>query len=126
MPFDQHIDQINELIERRPMHDEFTLNDLFENGSPEDVEANQHNNFGIWFRDQVAAGRILRVDDIDIPEGQRHNIHYRRVEQGSRRSWVRMSLPRETWEWIDRQRGQRGRTVFLEELIEAARADRAR
>lgn len=122
MPFDHHIAYINLLIEDRPMNDEFTLNELFQGGWPEGVGENQHNSLGTWFRRKVSEGKILCVDDIDIPTGRVHNIHYRRVEEGSGQAWVRMSLPRDTWIWIDQQRGGQDRTSFLQRLIEEARA----
>ncbi|NYS26901.1 hypothetical protein HUK65_18260 [Rhodobacteraceae bacterium 2376] len=122
MPFNQHIDQINALIEARPINDEFTLNDLFQAEWPVGIVENQHQAFGIWFRRKVAEGRILRVDDIDIPTGKIHNIHYRRVEEGSGQAWVRMSLPRDTWNWIDHKRGSQDRTSFLQNLIKEARS----
>ena len=122
MPFDQHTNFINTLIEARSVNDEFTLNALFQAGWPEGVVETQHQTLGTWFRRKVAEGRILYVDDIDIPTGKIHNIHYRRVEEGSGQAWVRMSLPRDTWSWIDQQRGQQDRTSFLQELIETARA----
>lgn len=95
MPFDQHIDPINALIEARPLNDEFTLNDLFQAGWPAGIVENQHHALGTWFRRKVAERLILRVDDIDIPTGKIHNIHYRRVEEGSGQAWVRMSLSRD-------------------------------
>lgn len=122
MPFDQHIQFINDLIEKRPMNDEFTLTDLFQDGWPEGIVETQHQTLGAWFRRQVAEGQILCVDDIDIPTGKIHNIHYRRVVEGSGQAWVRMSLPRDTWSWIDQQRGDQHRTSFLQHLIETARA----
>lgn len=122
MPFDQHINFINMLIEARPVNDEFTLNDLFQAGWPEGIVETPHQTLGTWFRRKVAEGRILCVDDIDIPTGRIHNIHYRRVEEGSRQAWVRMSLPRDTWSWIDQRRGHQDRTSFLQNLIETARA----
>jgi hypothetical protein len=122
MPFDQHIDFINTLIESRPLNDEFTLNELFQAGWPDGIVEKQHQALGTWFRLKVAEGRILRVDDIDIPTGKIHNIHYRRVEEGSGQAWVRISLPRDTWSWIDQQRAAQERTSFLHDLIEAARA----
>jgi hypothetical protein len=121
MPFDQHIDLIDHLIEGRPINDEFTLNDLFQAGWPVGIVENQHQALGIWFRRKVAEGRILCVDDIDIPTGKIHNIHYLRVEVGSGQGWVRMSLSRDTWNWIDDQRGNQDRTSFLQRLIEEAR-----
>lgn len=121
MPFDQHIDPINSLIETRPINDEFTLNDLFQAGWPVGIVEKHHQALGIWFRRKVAEGRILRVDDIDIPTGKIHNIHYRPVEEGSGQAWVRMSLSRDTWNWIDDQRGDQDRTSFLQNLIEEAR-----
>lgn len=122
MPFDQHIDFINRLIEDRPMNDEFTLSALFQDGWPEGVVENQHNALGSWFRRKVREGHILCVDDIDIPTGKVHNIHYRRVEEGSGQAWVRMSLPNDTWLWIDQQKGELDRTRFLQRLIEEAQA----
>ncbi|WP_460272356.1 hypothetical protein [Celeribacter sp. ULVN23_4] len=122
MPFDQHIAYINRLIEDRPINDEFTLSELFQRGWPEGVVENQHNALGSWFRRKVREGQILRVDDIDIPTGRVHNIHYRRVEEGSGQAWVRMSLPHDTWVWIDQQRGEQDRTSYLQRLIEEARA----
>lgn len=122
MPFDQHIDFINARIQARPLNDEFTLNELFAAGWPDGIIDNQHQALGTWFRRRVSEGRILLVDDIDIPTGKIHNIHYRRVQEGSGQAWVRMSLPREAWNWIDQQRGEQDRTAFLQNLVEETRA----
>jgi hypothetical protein len=121
MPFDQHIDLINTLIKDLPINDEFTLNDLFHAGWPAGIAENQHQVLGTWFRRKVAEGLILLVDDIDIPTGKIHNIHYRRVEEGSGQAWVRMSLSPDTWNWIDQKRAKQDRTSFLQQLIETAR-----